>query len=446
MNRKCSLVVGILALVLLAPTVMADLPGYVARPDSSYAYELVDNTVLDGNAVDILRMRSQTWQEIPWEHWLCVVRPPEVTHPDNVLMLIGGGSNADSSPPLGSGQMRAINQVAKQTRSVVAALFQVPNQPLFGGRSEDAIIALTYDRYLRGEGDDWPLLFPMVKSAVRAMDTIQVLGREKYQQDIKGFMLTGGSKRGWTTWLTATVDARVKQIAPFVIDVLNMHPQMQHQLLSYGAYSNQVQDYTELGIQERMSTPNGQRLLKMVDPFAYRSRLTLPKLVVLGTNDPYWTVDAANLYFPELQGEKHIYYQANTGHDVSFDGVATLSEFFNCLQTGKKFPQISWSSEELGHLKVKWTRQDAYAVVWEARSPTRDFRNAGWTRKPLEGQGEATAHYAAPPEGWFAFYVEVRFPGSFGLEFGSCTQMTVLPDTLPFAGRFPAVAGPGAQN
>ena len=425
----------ILALAL-TPGAFAGLTEYVERQDESFRYEVVETQTINENTVEMVRLTSQTWQGIVWKHWLVIIKPPVVDVSNRALLLVGGGRTSENIPSAGGTEARVMNMIAKSTKSVVAGIMQVPNQPLFDGRSEDGIIAYTYDKYLQGGGEDWPLLFPMVKSAVRAMDAVQAVMKEKHGQDIKEFMLTGGSKRGWTSWLTAASgDPRVKCIAPVVIDVLNMHPQMQKQMAVYGGYSEQVQDYTDLKIQERMDTPEGRELLGMVDPYAYRHRLSLPKLIMLGTNDPYWTVDAASLYFPGLVGEKHLYYQANTGHDVNLDGISTLTEFYSCFLNDGAFPQITWKRDGKGHIEAGWERDGGKANLWQAFSPNRDFRPSAWSSRPLKGVNRAEADVAVPGEGWTAFYVEVKFPGSNGLQFGSCTEMTVLPDRFPTEGR-----------
>ena len=54
----------------------------------------------------------------------------------------------------------------------------------------------------------------------------------------------------------------------------------------------------------------------MVDPYTYRDRLTKPKLLINGTNDRYWTLDALDLYWDELKGPKYVVELPNAGHGL----------------------------------------------------------------------------------------------------------------------------------
>ncbi|HOL20149.1 MAG TPA: PhoPQ-activated protein PqaA family protein [Candidatus Hydrogenedens sp.] len=436
-NRQIYITTTIFVLIVFLATSLisyGDLKSYVSKPDPSYKYELIEVKEIEGCQAKIIQLTSQTWQNIVWTHWLILLCPPDSKNSDISMLIINGGSNNQKEPRLNSMEVKIASMVAKKTSSIIAVLFQVPNQPLFDGRNEDEIISYTYDKYLNGEGDDWPLLLPMVKSAVRAMDTIQAVQKNSDNHEIKRFILTGGSKRGWTTWLTsATGDPRVIAIAPVVIDVLNMKQQMLHQLECYGTFSSEIEDYTRLKIPQRMHTPKGEQLLSIVDPYSYRNSMTLPKLIILGTNDPYWTVDSANLYFPDFPPPKYLCYQPNTGHDIHPTGVATLAEFFMTIKNHGTFPTVTWNISRNNTITVKWDNPQGTAYLWKADSNNRDFRNSKWESMPIKGKQKAKAKLKPPKDGWTAYYVEVRFPGSFDNPFSICTQMKVLPDNkYPF--------------
>src|SRR5690606_9764978 len=130
----------------------------------------------------------------------------------------------------------------------------------YGGRYEDELISMTLHRYKQDNDYEWPLLFPMVKSAVNAMDAVQEFSAGRLATPIAEFIVSGFSKRGWTTWLTAAVDERVAAIAPMVIDILNMPVSLQYQIETWGDYSVQIQDYVRLGIPQSATTTDGREI------------------------------------------------------------------------------------------------------------------------------------------------------------------------------------------
>lgn len=418
----------------------AGLVEYVQKPDPTFAWQLVKKTAgLQGTTYD-LEMTSQTWEGIPWEHSLQIFVPKDVA-PNRTMFLWNTGGR----PALKDTAFSML--VAQRIKAPCAFLYGIPKQPLFDGKKEDVLIAETFVRFLKTRDEDWPLLFPMVKSVVRAMDVIQAFSRQEWNHPVERFVVSGASKRGWTTWLTAVADPRVLAIAPMVIDTLNMKAQNAHQIEAYGRYSKEIDPYTNRGLVPMPDTPEAKKLWTMVDPFHYRDKLALPKLIVNGANDPYWTLDALNLYWDDLKGDKWVLYVPNAGHNLQQQtgtGPGDVSRALNGLAaftraqiTGQPLPRLTWKHDDAdGKLRVTVASSPSPrgARLWVADAPTQDFRKAKWVEQPatVEG-GKVVGEMAPPAEGCRAFFAELDY-ASDGLDYHLSTQVRI-------AGRPAAVPG-----
>jgi PhoPQ-activated pathogenicity-related protein len=304
---------------------------------------------------------------------------------------------------------------AAKLKSPIAVLLHVPQQPVFGGMVEDQIIAYTFEKYLDTGDAEWPLLLPMTKSAVRAMDAVQEFCRKEWDLRVENFTVTGASKRGWTTWLTGAVDPRATAIAPMVIDVLNMPDQMKHQMATWGKYSEQIEDYTRRRIQQRSDTTEGRALNAIVDPYTYRQRMKQPKWLLLGTNDRYWPLDALNVYWDGLAGEKYVTYVPNNGHGLKDMGRVLGGVFaVHRAAAGQlKLPKLTWDLEQRdGHLSlsVRCDQKPKSVLAWTSASATRDFRPAEWKSAATTAEEGAYCYRLPVPEkGFAALFGEAQF-------------------------------------
>lgn len=397
------------------------LKGYIARPEPVYKWEKRGEKKLAGGVIYDLWLVSQTWHEHVWEHRLQLFVPAKVTSPDFCTLLNTGGGGNVSEELIGM-------SAANSTGNVFAILYHIPKQPLYGGLTEDALIVYTWQKFLETGDDTWPLHFPMAKAVIKAMDALQA-----FRPELRRFLITGASKRGWTTWLVgASEDKRVAGIAPMVIDILNVPKQIPHQLEMYGKPSEQVADYTAVGFDKLLLAPRGKDLMKLEDPISYRDQLTLPKLLLLGTNDRYWSQDALNLYWDDLKGSKWVLYLPNSGHGMEDRGrlLTTLSAFARTLAAKKKWPTPRWkwtATKRTAELLIESDAPLTSARIFRCTSATTDFRDSKWTSEEITAAGrQARGRYQAPETGFAACYGELTYELEPGKPFTLATQMQIL--------------------
>ena len=387
-----------------------ELDAYLRKPDPTYHYEAKreDNGRLE------IDLTSLTWQGVTWRHRVMYQQPPKVAAKGvGILYITGDGPT--------NGDLATLALVAAGTGMPVAMMFKIPNQPIWDLR-EDDLIAHTFQKYLETGDPSWPLLFPMTKAALRAMDAVQDATKNT-DNPIKRFVVCGASKRGWTTWLVgAARDKRVIGIAPMVIDNLNLAAQMPHQLATWGEYSPQIQDYTKRGLQAQLGTPRGQKLAAMVDPYSYRDRIKMPALIIRGSNDPYWTVDALDQYESGLKMRHWLLNVPNAGHDLKGGLMAaeSIGAFARSLAGGPKLPAVDWSFSPDGRQLTVQANSKGMGYrdlrIWAAESDTLDFRQSEYktlARSSMSGpagKGSAQTIRLLLPEGKnAAVFAEARY-------------------------------------
>ena len=297
--------------------------------------------------------------------------------------------------------------------------------------------------FLRTGDERWPARLPMTKAAVRAMDAVQqfLASEAGGGTKIARWVVTGGSKRGWTTWTTAAVDRRVIAIIPAVIDLLNLQPSFVHHWRVYGFWAPAVSDYVEHGVMDWMGTPQFASLMKIVEPFEYRDRLTMPKFILNSAGDQFFVPDSSQFYFDQLPGEKYLRYVPNTDHGVTrrSDAAESLAAFYESVVRGWKRPQFSWTISQDGQIEVVCRDRPSAVKLWTATNPdARDFRveTIGRAYKstdisPLK-PGAYSARIPKPEKGFTAGFIELTFPTPGGSNWKFTTPVKVVPDVYPF--------------
>lgn len=420
------------------------LDRYVAAIDPAFTWERVQTRNASAGQIHVLRMISQTWRtseevnRTVWEHWLLVAVPAQVAHRVG-LLFIGGGRNRPEPPA----EMDSnLTRLAVETRSVVAELRNVPNQPLvfhYDGRErlEDDLIAYTWDQFLRTGDERWPARLPMTKAAVRALDVIEAFcaSRDGGGHTVDRFVVAGASKRGWTSWTTAAVDDRVVAIVPIVIDVLNVQASMRHHYAAYGFWSPAVGDYVAHGIMNWMGSRELDALMAIEDPYHYRQRLSMPKLIVNATGDQFFLPDSSRFYFEELPGEKHLRYVPNADHSLrGSDAFDTLKAFYASILENRPRPKFHWRLDPNGLLMVHVETPARQVLLWQATNPqARDFRletfGTHWTATTLSGANDQySVRLREPAQGWTASFIELTFGGPMNVPMKLTTPVFVLPD------------------
>ncbi|MCH6200693.1 PhoPQ-activated pathogenicity-related family protein [Aquiflexum sp. LQ15W] len=427
------------------------LHDYVHAVDSTFRYETIHSSEGEGYDYHVMKMHSQHWltkdivDDTEWWHYVSMVVPKDTPY-ETGMMWIGGGSKNSKLPTEPDDLVLA---AATRTNSIVAQIHNVPFQPIvfandtFGERYEDAIIAYGWRKFMEGGAKDedayWLARLPMTKAVKLAMDVVTEVAQKQHSKKVDKYVVAGASKRGWTTWTTAAVDERVVAMVPIVIDLLNIVPSFQHHWRNYGFWAPAVDDYVREGIMDWQGSKEYDRLLEITEPYSYLEDYDMPKLLINAAGDQFFLPDSWKFYWDSLQGEKHIQYVPNFGHDLSeSDALPNMIAFYASVLNDTPRPKYDWKIQGQKILITTDPNEKPASIkLWSAlNEESRDFRidilGPKWTSSEIliNESGRYEVEIQEPEKGYKGYFVELTYPGQAPIKV--TTGVEVLPKNYPF--------------
>ena len=359
---------------------------YVESTKDEFSYKIEDVIYEDDWTGYHIKMISGEWlnskkvDQVEWWHYVDIIIPKEVQTTSGI-MFVDGGVKEETFFRLDVESA----EYAVETKSVIVNVSNIPFQPINfldseqGSFYEDDLIGYAWNEFLKSGADqkysEWLPRFPMTRAVIRAMDLAQEITLQN-NIDLKDFVVSGASKRGWTAWTAAAIDDRVVGVAPMVIDMLNLVPSFENHYRSYGEFSPAVSSYVKYNIQDWLETDEFKKLMSYVEPYSFLDKYTMPKYIINAGSDEFFSTDSWRFYYDQLPDDKILRYVPNSNHSLSGGYLNKyLMAYFYRIINDINFPSLKWTLNK-NIIEVELDYQDDYNVsIWTAiNEEGRDFR------------------------------------------------------------------------
>eukprot|EP01084_Bolivina_argentea_P063145 115333_1 len=394
------------------------LDDFIAANDGYYSWKPTGIHETGNNSAGeydmyLINMTSQMWLNSTyvnrpiWWHYLWIIMPhpsTDIINTDYATIVIQGGDNNDTSINYNSKWIKTAQFIATSTKTIVGLVSNVPNEPLLFYNDPQQIYRhegslLAFAEYEFGQlyqinsnssyKYQWVIEFAMTKAVIKAMDTVNAFIYQHSNHNVTRFGVSGGSKRGLTTWLTAAADDRIKLFMPVVMDMPNTHTSMHHMYKAYDGWTYAFSNYYVMNITKDTDSDWTYSWYNATDPLVFFDRYTdKPKLIIDGINDEYFMPDDSYYWYDQLGTVSNKFYQMipNADHDEAGQNdvtAPTLASFIHVYLNDIKLPQLTWNIDNvtgMGNITVYYKGNTSMifdSEIWYGRSCSnvrRDFR------------------------------------------------------------------------
>ncbi|CAF0780190.1 unnamed protein product [Brachionus calyciflorus] len=400
-------------------------------------HEILSSTVNQGYTLHKLNLTSLKWfnelltNRPIWWHHVYVSVPDNLDSTRPIFYYIDDGRNNETESP--SETAKLLSEFSTKCKCITVIQRQIPNQPIIFTadpksklRIEDDIIASTFGLFFfnrtlfpNNTYNNVPLLFPMTKAVKRGFDETVKFLKSKNVNFTEKFVVSGASKRGWTSWLITAVDQRVIATMPIVFDLLNWQKNLHIQFKSLGGgYTYATYDYFLVGLTAKLDTKEIREILKLVDPLFYLEKYSGRKFLLFSaTEDQFFLPENTKAWWQDLsiQTNNQIYIKrlANVDHYLNQQSklqiVSDIKVFMDLMHketsSTRTLPILKWYFENnilFGATRIKLSNLgefDSYTVTsYSAKTKDKtkiDFRvnylldksfvdsNISWIEAPL---------------------------------------------------------------
>ena len=156
--------------------------------------------------------------------------------------------------------------------------------------------------------------------------------------------------------------------------------------------------------------------------------------------DEFFPPDNTRYSYHLLPETKRLRMIPNSKHSTAGTDISeSMTAFHDAVLNGRSLPAYSWRVGKDGAISVRSKVRPLEVNLWQANNPkARDFRvdtiGKAFTATTLKAGKDGTwvGRVARPAAGWTAYFVEVVYPSGTKYPFKFTTEVSVIPDTLPF--------------